>query len=231
MGTTEENIVYQLLDSIRAGELNNDEVVGERQIKAMMRVHRAELILKYSLKGMTIQDVCFQDFPLTLTPIDTTEFTSPIPKLIRLPSNFGVKLTNLGHYNIPVVAEENYYLAKNNPILKYQPKAILKEGFIQIYIGKKSPHAIDGGSQLSSIIDCFQKRRGALASAILDDPNDSEAYDWTTSQYPMPPELIEELKSRLLRKEFQIILQTKSDQVPNMKNDTLRYHDQRRIQE
>ena len=231
MRTTEENIVYQLLDSIRAAELNNDEVIGERQVRAIMRVLRPELILKYSMKGMLIQDICFQDFPLTLTKLNDLEYTSPIPPIIRLPYNFGIKMTNLGYYNVPVVQEESYQLGKKNPILKFQPKAMLMEGIIKVYIGKRTKFAIDGGSSLSGMVDCFEKRKSVYVSAILEDPEDGIGYNWTTSQYPMPPEIIEELKKTLIRRDLQVMLSTKSDQIPNMKNDTLKYYEQGKVQQ
>jgi len=195
-----------------------------------MRVQRAEIITKYSMKGMTIPDVCFQNTKLNLSKVNKTEYIADTPSMIRLPSNFGVKLTNLGFMNIPVTDEESYYLAKNNPILKYQPKAHLFQGGIKIYIGMKTAHTLNGGPGIAAIVDCFEKRKGALISMILDNPDDAENYDWTKSQYPMPSEMIGELKKQLLRRDFQLMLQTKSDQIPNAKNDTLRYHDQGRVQ-
>ena len=58
-------------------------------------------------------------------------------------------------------------------------------------------------------------------SAVLYDSDNGLNYDWTKSEYPFPKELIGQLKKDVLRRDFNLILQTKSDQVPNAKNDTL----------
>lgn len=229
--TTEENILYQLLDSIRASELNNDEVIDERELRAMIRIQRAELINRYSLKGEMIQDICFQKVAISLVQLNRYEWIADVPNIIRLKNNYGMKLATPAFYNIPVISIENYELGKFNPINKYQPKAKLEGELITIRIPDPSPHAVNGAERLTSIIACFKLNEGILLSAVLDNPDDGIDYDWTSSQYPIPQELLGDLKKNLLRRDLQIILSTKSDQVPNMKNDTLRYHDQGKVQQ
>lgn len=229
--TTEENILYQLLNSIRAAELNNDEVIDERELRAMMRIQRSELINRYSSKGEMIQDICFQKVAITPVQINEFEWEATVPNIIRLKNNYGMKLATPAFYNIPVISIENYQLGKFNPINKYQPKAKLEGELLTIRIPDPSPHAVNGAESLASIIACFKLNKGLLLQAILDNPDDGIDYDWTTSQYPISQEILGDLKKNLLRRDLQIILATKSDQVPNMKNDTLRYHDQGKVQQ
>ncbi len=237
--TTEENILYQILNSVRAAELNSDEVADERLIRSFMRLHRAELINKYSQGGVTIQDVCFQIVPgsgvdQTLLDIAVTtdpfEYDATIPTLVQLPSYLGIILTTKEYYSIPVIQNENYHLSKFHIINKYQPKATIEFNKIIIFTGSVSPNVQTTGIPMSNIIASIKAGTVRL-KAILDDPDKGFGYDWTTSQYPLPEEIIEEMKKNILRREFQIILSTKSDQVPNMKNDTLRYHDQGKVQQ
>ena len=230
MNSTEENIVYQLLNSIRAAELSNDEVIGERTVRSLMRVHRNELISKYSLGGLTIQDMCFQKFTPVLSSLSATELTATLPVIVQLPDNLGVKITTPNFNNIPLVSEENYYLGTHNPINKNQPKAKLEGQLLTVHLPLVSNQAMLNGSRLQATLDALQETKVVNISAVLDDPNDGTGYDWTKSVYPFPQELISELKKNLLRRDFNIILSTKSDQIPNMKNDTLTYHEQGKVQ-
>lgn len=233
MGTTEESIVYQLLNTIRAGELNNDEVITERRVRSFMRTHRAELVFKASKKGYQAFDEFFQDVDVQLKKINEREWIGDLPDIIQLPNNFGTKLMTAGFTNVPVISEENYHLSKKNPINKHLPMAKIERGQLMVRIPTgASPYAMNGGKAGDSLFDCMTRNNNLMSvKMILDNPDDSSLYNWTTSPYPMPNEYIQSLKDSLLQKEFNILLQTKSDQVPNMKNDTLRYHDQGKVQQ
>lgn len=227
--TTEENIVFQLLETIRASELNSDEVIDEREIRSHIRTHRATLIEKYSNNGMVIQEVCFQRCnAIRDNDLGLQEFTMTVPNIINLPYFYGVRLFSKSYFAIPVTSEEKYYLSKENILNKYQPKANLQGQTLQVYAGSVSPNVWSDGISMTNIINEI-KNEDLVLSAVLSNPDDGIGYNWTTSKFPFPEEMIQELKKNILRQEFNIILQTKSDQVPNMKNDTLRYHDQGKI--
>lgn len=232
MKTTEENIVYQLLSSIRASELSNDEVVTERRIRSFLRSHRTQSVYKTSRLGLLIDDQFFQQVELQLTKINDKEWVGTIPNIVQLPDNYGTKLMTAGFTNVSIVNEEYYHLSKKNPVNKHLPVAKIEGTELMIRIPEVSPYAMNGGASGESLIMCMKRNEDKMkALFVLDDPDDAIDYDWTTSIYPVPPELIQVIKDAILRKEFQIILQTKSDQVPNMKNDTLRYHDQGKVQQ
>jgi len=230
MITTEENILYQLLSSIRSSELINDEVIDEREIRSMMRVHRNELIYKYSNKGVDIQDICFQMLPIiNLSVLNANEYIASLPNIVQLPHNLGTYLQTLEFGNIPILSSETYELSKRNLIDKYQPKATIQNQQLKVYINGVSPQAIANGTRVNSRNASIMTKQVQMR-AVLDNPDDGYNYDWTTSQYPLPNEIVNELKVNLLKRDFNIILSSKSDQVPNMKNDTLRYHDQGQVQ-
>jgi hypothetical protein len=231
MGTTEESIVYQLLNIIRASELNNDEVVTERRIRSLIRVQRADIINRLSLKGLDVQDVCFQKLdPSILTELNANEYTAILPSLIYLSGNFGVRITTNEYSNIPLVNHEEYLLSKKNPINKYKPKATITNQELKVYINDSSPFSMNGGFEANQAVKSIRRNEPLIITSILDDPEDGFGYDWTKTEFPFPKEYITELKNNILRRDFQIMLSTKSDQVPNSKNDTLRYHDQDDVQ-
>jgi len=232
MGTTEESIVYQLLSSIRASELNNDEVVTERRVRSFLRTHRASLMNQATLEGRLVDDDFFQTVELQLKKINAIEYVSPLPSLIALTDNFGIKLLTPGFENIPVESEERYHLGKKSPINKFNPSAMVFNGELTIRIPTPSPYAMNGGQGNKVILNCLESNKDKVKMmAVLDNPDDGFQYDWTVDAYPVPPELIQPIKDNVLKKEFNIILATKSDQVPNAKNDTLRYHDQGTVQQ
>lgn len=231
MGTTEESIVYQLLSQIRASELSNDEVITERRIRSFMRSKRTELIAKYSKDGVTVQDICFQQVDVPLTRINEAEWQGPVPGILRLKDNYGIKMMTPGFSNIPMLSEESYHLRKHSIINKYHPSAKIEQQVLTLRIPlEKSPYGMADSKGMEVLLLCLKNKQAIVMSAILEDPDDGVGYDWTKSEYPIPSELIDSLKSEVIRKDLGIVLDTKSDQVPNAKNDTLRYHDQGKVQ-
>jgi hypothetical protein len=232
MGTTEESIVYQLLNSIRASELSNDETITERRIRSFLRTHRTQEIFKMSRGGLLAEDEFFQDVELTLNQINTYEWVGAVPDIVQLPNNFGIKFTTKGFTNIPVISEEYYHLSKKNIVNKFLPCAKVEGLELTLYIPTVSPYSMNNASIAESLYMCMKRNAEYFKlKVILDNPDDGIDYDWTTSPYPVPNQIIQTIKEGILRKEFSIILDTKSDQVPNMKNDTLRYHDQGKVQQ
>lgn len=232
MTTTEESIVYQILSSIRASELSNDEVVTERRVRSFLRTHRTYEILKYSKNGDIVSDQCFQKIQLSLVKVGKMEWESQVPRILQLPNNFGVKFMTPGFTNIAVLDEESYHLSKFSPINKYTPFAKLEDNKLTLRVPETSPYAMNSGKGSTILNACLNVNVAkAVMSVILEDPDDGIGYNWTTSAYPIMPESIQSIKDNILRKEFQVILGTKADQVPNAKNDTLRYYDQGTIQQ
>lgn len=229
MGTTEESIVYQLLSSIRASELSNDEVITERRIRSFLRTHRASFINKATFGGLTVSDDYFQPVALNFTKINKEEWVASVPAIITLPNNFGTKFMTAGFTNISIVPEENYYLSRKNPINKHIPYAKIDNGLLCLRVPEISPYAIDANNIIQNCL--ANNLEKVKLSVVLDNPDDGVGYDWTKSKYPVDTEVIQLIKDNILRREFSIILQTKPDQVPNMKNDTLRYHDQDNVQQ
>ena len=232
MGTTEESIVYQILNAIRASELSNDETITERRVRSYLRTHRASEIYKATKKGMLASDEYFQPVEIQLTQINTVEWTGDIPDIIQLPDNYGTKFMTYGFENVPVISEESYYLSKKNIVNKNLPMATIDGLKLIVRVPTVSPYAMNGGLAGQVLFDCLKRNSNNMRlKVILSNPDDGLDYDWTTSPYPVPNELIQNIKDNVFRREFSMILETKSDQVPNMKNDTLRYHDQGKVQQ
>jgi hypothetical protein len=232
MGTTEESIVYQLLNAVRASELSNDETITERRVRSFLRTHRTQEVYKMSRAGLLVTDEFFQDVALTLKQINTEEWVGEVPDIVQLPNNHGIKLQTRGFTNVSVIGEERYQLSKKNIVNMHMASAKVEGRELMVRIPQTSPYSMNGAATSESLYACMKRNSEYFRlSVVLDNPDDAIDYDWTKSNYPVPNQLIQTLKESILRKEFATILQTKSDQVPNMKNDTLRYHDQGKVQQ
>ena len=235
---TEENIVYQILDAVRGGRLNDDELLGERDVRSYLRVHRANIIRKTFKDGYTISDDEFQSLGIVTIAASGSNYIYTLPGLIRLPNNMGLKVTTASGYNIPIITKEDFHLSKANPYNGKLPKGYINNNVLTIYPGHTTTEEVSGfvnptmmneGSGFESVRTEIVTDLKVDIDAVLYNPDDDTAYDWTTDPYPLSPELIAILKEQIDLKEFVKIINAKTDEVTNMKADNVRYHDQGKI--
>ena len=227
---TEEKIVYQLLDEIRGSQLNNDEVIDEREVRSFLREHRPFIINRAFNNGLTVSGIEFQSLG-TITLVEVSnQLTYALPSIVRLPNNAGVRITTLSGYNIPLVSKESVYLSLNNPIGQFQPKAYIEGNTLIVFPPVENDDAMNDGSGLDNIITEISTTKELLLDCILQNPDDGTGYDWTASEYPLSQELISVLKNEVRRRNLNIIINAKTDEVTNMKNDSITYHDELRNQ-
>jgi len=234
---TEQEIIYTMLETLRGGELNNDEPLGERLLRNLLRKHRPESIRKMYRNGIAVDPEVFQHLQLTFEPVITstgpseTDYQIDFPKLIRLPKDTGFYIEQNG-YMIPLVNPGVFYAERRNFNTKFQIKGKLSGSNCQIYIGDKDSKHIELNSEMWTLIksleDNIQENGGNLIIdfyGVLLNPSDDPNYNWKTDVYPFPSERIAELCNTIYAKEFGIIVQAKSDEVQNTAPDQIRYHD------
>jgi len=221
----EENIVYQLLDEVRAANLNDDEVIEERHIRAFLREHRGTIIHKSFNNGLTVTANEFQSFGIISLTLSGATLYYDLPSIIRLPNEAGIRLTSVSGYVIPIISKESFNLSLNNPVNQFLPKAYIEGDRLVISKGASNPDSMNNGNTLDSIISTINNKQVHL-DCILHNPDDLSSYDWTKSPYPLSDELIPLLKDLVKRKNLRFFLETKSDEVTNAKNDNIRYHEQ-----
>lgn len=222
---TEIQIVYQILNVLRSHEVNSDEVIDVREIRAYMRTHRAALLKKF--KGEPPLS-CYQ----SLNDLSTTEeggiYNADIPAVIDLPNNLSYKVAFDSGREIPVVDKASFNNQRKIIHQKHLPVAYAREGKVYVYPGADSELQFPG---LKSDIDAFIAEPVIDFMGILFNPDDSNTYDWETDNYPFPAELIKNLKMEVLRIEFGISLKMNPDQITNSRQDELRYHDQGKLKQ
>lgn len=224
---TEEQIVYSIIETAKKGNLSDDNRINERLIRAYLKPYRASAIARATAMGLVITDECFQYLgELRFDLSKSKEFTRVLPKMILLKSNFGIRFEVAGE-NIPVLNSEEYSLSLKSLLNGKLPKAKLTSTKATIYTGEYL--VINGRQKPKSnfTIDEFQNQirdnKNEFISidvyGVLDNPDDGLDYDWTTTPYPCPSELIEEIKTKILSKEYNLILNLKVDKVTDSNDD------------
>lgn len=224
---TEEEIVYSIIETASKGNLSDDNRINERLVRSFLRTYRASAIAKSSSMGITITDECFQTLgSVKFDFVKARQFQAFLPKMILLNNNFGVYFQVSGE-NIPVLFSEEYSLSLKSLINGKLPKAKMIANKATIYAGeylivngKQKPVYNEVINELSTQISQNQNQFIEVeVYGVLDNPDDGLDYDWTSSPYPCPSELIEEIKSKILAKEYNLILNIKPDKVTDSNDE------------
>jgi len=218
---TEEQVVYSIMETVKKGTFSDDAKIDERIVRAFLRTYRAVALSKYSMEGLTIGDECFQHLgELEFSYAKPKQFDRALPKIIRLRNNFGLFFEKNGE-NIPVLNSEEFTLGLKNLINGKLPKAKFLSSKATVFIGKKNDTHCGPKPTFNLVLNDFQDELILTAGlkisldvyAVLDNPDNAPGYDWTVDTYPCPSELIAEIKEKILAKEFNLILQIKTDKT------------------
>lgn len=231
---TEEQIVYSIIETVKNGEVNQDSRIGERIVRAFLAKYRADIIRKYSMDGYLISDECYQSlynkyfYKVQKGRNLLFQYTN-FPKTIRLKDSFGIFFTK-NEENIPILNNEEFYLGLKNKINKRLPKAMLIDNIAFVHIGELTETSCGTFPKNNVLVnDLFEEYNITTVTTkrpyitldvklILQNPDDADNYDWTSTPYPLNPELIEKITNDILRVEYNIILQVKNDKVTDGKD-------------
>lgn len=224
---TEEEIVYSIIETAQKGNLSDDSRINERVVRGFLKIYRASAIAKSSNMGHTISDECFQSLgEVRFDYLKARQFTADLPKMILLNNNFGVHFEVAGE-NIPVLNSEEFSLSLKSLLNGKLPKAKMKGNKALVYTGEylivngkqkpKNNYAINEFSaQMAQNNNAFIELE---VYGVLDNPDHAPGYDWTSDPYPCPSELIEEIKTKILAKEYNLILNLKVDKVTDSNDE------------
>lgn len=237
---TEEAIVYSIIETVEKSILSDDIKTDERVVRAFLKTYRASAIAKASMDGLLIPDECFQYLgELRFDFLKSKQFKREMPKIIRLKNNAGIVFKKNGE-SIPVLASEEFALGLKNIINSKLPKAKIMGSTAVIFIGSKIKTICGDKPALNSVLNDFEEQSIENNSsyvtidvtAVVDNTDLGVGYDWTTSPYPCPSELIDYIKSRILAVEYNIILNVNSDNVTDgVKDDQTRQASRARTQQ
>jgi hypothetical protein len=224
--TTEEELIYTIHDNIRAGQFNQDDHINERLMRAFLRFHRGKLIDRFMANGEELTDEIYQELKEIPFTVEKGCYTSgPMPKVIRLKNNAGI-LADLDGYPVSIVETEEFRNAPKDKFNKYQPLLKFSNSRLYLYGGQTQPNQLEdfSGSNLNVAVEKLKIKYtnnnvSLNVRAVLVNPDDAPGYDFTSSPYPFPDELIEDLVTSVNAREFGLFLRAKSDEIGNLRDD------------
>ena len=222
---TEEDIIYTIWDIVRGAQANQDDPINERLMRAFLRIHRGKLLTKAYNNGMDLPDEVFQYMLKTFTKKNDVLVSSVMPKIIRFKDNYGFQVEIEG-YPVSVVESGAWRNAKKDRFNKYHPLIKFVNNKMILSLGKEQPNQLDdvtnsGLNTLVRALAAVENNTEYLVNmqAVLVDPDDGDGYNFTTSPYPLPDELIEDLINSVNAREFNMFLRVKSDETADLRNN------------
>ena len=219
--TTEEQLIYTIWDIVRGAESNQDDNINERLMRQFLQIHRGRTLETAYKKGALIDEECFQSLGnLSFTKVGTEFVNTTIPKIIRLRHSYGLMFYKDG-YMIPVLNSLEFENAAKDRFNKYHPKLKFINRKLSLYLGQElDSNQIEDKSYSSLNITVRKLLEEAKLNTIsinglgiLVNPDDEIGYDWTSSTYPMPDQLIENMINSVNAREFNIFLKMSSDET------------------
>ena len=232
---TEKQIIYSILNTVRGGEHNSDESITERLLRGFLSNYRADALRKQYEDGVTVSDEVFQTIIIKLEETSENLYTGNLPKFIHLGEN-GYYLLKDG-MTIPIVNKEKFQLSKNNILEKPKVTSFISGNLITVYGGIFEIGLFENNSIVNRIISEKYRNQNSLNkkivefefSSVLQNPSDDENYDWEKSVYPFPAERIPELRYQIIKNEFGIISESKSDEIQNARTDDIKYNEEQKL--
>lgn len=224
---TEAEIIYTLHDIVRGAQINADDPINERLMRQFLRLHRGKILNAYYKRAQLIPDECFQNLGLIEFQPENGLFVSQVlPKTIRFKNHTGLMFFKDG-FPISILNSEEFDLSIKNKFNKHHPRAKYIDNKLYLNIGQLvqcNQINNDPNSSLNAAVSKFLqeiKNQFVVANgmAVLVNTDDEIGYDWTTDNYPMPDELIDELLTNIKAKDFQLFLQMNGDTTGNIKYD------------
>lgn len=219
---TEQEIIYSLLETIRAAEVSDDEKTTEAYLRNILSTYRADAIKS----DYDISQESYQDFTLQMQEIGTNGMfeSTNLPGIIYESGRIGFQIYDYGTY-VPITTREEAVGSQSSRF--FSPKFI---GYISGGKLKVSANlsVIEGGTDNDRAF-LNQLRDSIEVHCVLLNPGMGNEYNWKKTPYPMQASKISLMKQNILRREFGISAEIKRDEIQNTRQDNIIYQDESKL--
>ena len=229
---TELELIHTIWDIVRGGEVNQDDPINERLMRQFLSIHRGRTLDVVSTRGARIDEECFQSLGTINFTLTSGEYVNTtLPKIIRLRNSYGL-IFNKDGLVIPVLNSLEYQNAQKDRFNKHHPKLKFINRKLTLFLGIEQPseqlESLTNSLMNSTVRKLLQEAKTVSVNinglGILVNPDDEIGYDWKTSPYPMPDELIENIINSVNAREFNIFLKMKSDETGDIRSNIAEYN-------
>jgi hypothetical protein len=199
---TEKEIVYSILNSLRGGHSNNNDLLSNRLIRSWIAAERANLLLQFTDSGRSVSEENYQSlFTKTFTLVSDNIYKHTLPKIIYFNRRSGVRIRYNNEAVLMCTKSQDRNYQKDNYFSSVKRAWVIgNEMYVRIGTGNESTLDLD-------------------LDAILYHPSDDVNYNWETDVYPLQSELITVLKQTAIKNEQNIINMALNDTTNNFTSD------------
>ena len=204
---TLDEIAYNIKNLVEGGISGEDSNLSIRQIKHMIHYHRANLLTKYTDSGRFVSDPMFQTLTRGVNNL------SGLPRILGWANNRAIRdiivkksnVTSTAHH-VNIVSESNRQFFEESRFAPNKSQFFITTspgGAMKIY---------ENDGQI--FVDTTYN---VIITAVFENPVNAGAS--SSSQYPIPAELVGSLVETVLAKEFNMYLRTSADIANNSVDD------------
>lgn len=219
---TEQEIIYGILETIRAHEITDDEKVTEAILRTYLANYRNEDIKNV----FEISEEHYQNIDLAFKK-ENTLFTTLLPGIIFERGRIGISINDFTGY-VPVTSKEEAVNASRSKMYKPPYISYITNGKLYLLVQNDVLETMPGAnSYLKNLL--LSPNPKIEAQVILSDVSKGKGYDWTSTPYPLAANRIQTIRKNILRQEFGITVEVKKDEVQNTRQDNIIYQDESKL--
>lgn len=206
MATLRE-IVYNIKNIAEGGASNEtDSKISDRQVEFLVNTYRAQLLLQYTNNGRKIHPQSMQTFKFLAESDAADANYINFPSVLNFNGQRAIKKIRLydtdttdAVYHVQLTTLSDTVFNSGNKFTSGAKKAYIRDGRLYFL------NFVLGASDYIEVTAAFSDPREITTA--------EGAFDKDTTNYPLPVELINTLTEEILRKEYNVTINTPRDKV------------------
>lgn len=219
---TEQEIIYGILETIRAFEITDDEKVTEEIIRNYLANYRNEDIKNV----FEISEEHYQSIDLNFKK-EGELYVSLVPGIIYERGRTGISFNDFTS-TVPIASKEEALNSRRSKMYKPPYIGYITNGKLYVIVQTDVLESMPlPTSYLKNLL--LSPNPKIEVQVILSDVTKGKDYDWTSTPYPLSANRIQTIRKNILRQEFGITVEVKKDEVQNKRQDSIIYQDESKL--